>query len=58
MNVMLGPKGVLKFVLKAVFRGVRRAKGLTSKMISFLLRERIVLSLSELQSKSSTHIRI
>ncbi|MGA0987792.1 MAG: hypothetical protein ACO3RO_06355 [Flavobacteriaceae bacterium] len=58
MNVMLGPKGVLKFVLKAVFSGVRRAKGLTSKMISFLMRERIVLSLSELQSQSSTHIRI
>jgi len=27
-------------------------------MISFLMRERIVLSLSELQSQSSTHIRI
>jgi len=58
MNVMLGPKGVLKFVLEAVFSGVRRAKGQASKMISFLMRERTVLTLSELHTQSTSHIRI
>lgn len=55
---MLGPRGVLKFVLEAVFSEVRRAKGQASKMISFLMRERIVLTLSELHTQSSYHICI
>jgi hypothetical protein len=55
---MLGPKGGLKFILKAVFSGVRRAKGQTSKFISFLMRERMVLSVSELHTQSKTRIRI
>lgn len=58
MNVMLGPEGVLKLALEAVFGRVRRAIGQASKMISFLMRERIVLTLSELHTQSSSHIRI
>jgi hypothetical protein len=58
MNVMLGLQGALKFILRAVFSGVRRVKGQTSKFISFLMRERIVLSLTELHAQSNLHFRI